>query len=367
MTVYKLNEEIKYLISLKKEGDYWDYKQEWHDDNERLIHDILCFVNTVHSKDCFLIIGVSDNGEIIGLNSSQRKKQADIIDILRSCKFAGDNVPIVKLEKVTIEDKHLDVLIILNSEQVPFYLAETNKKHKKLIAGYIYSRIEDTNTPISKNTSVTYIEALWKKRFGIHLTGLERFSVLLNNPKDWVETEEGFYNIYNPDFLLENGDYYSGSPAFYSYCMDNEHTSYESIVLKYNGTILKRYETAILDSGRYRIATPDWDFISCGIGSLSYKYYVVNNLKYKLNKIFFDEQSQEEHIAQRNFNEVILIFNSDIEKEAFKEYVIKSINIFEKEFHKNRDRYFQTDNEKFIRLIITGLVLNEMLKTFRGI
>ncbi len=47
-----IEEKIYKLISKKTEGDYWDFKQEWHKDNERLLHDILCFANTVHDRDC---------------------------------------------------------------------------------------------------------------------------------------------------------------------------------------------------------------------------------------------------------------------------------------------------------------------------
>lgn len=42
--------KILTLINKKVEGDYWDYKQEWHSENERLLLDILCFANTVHSE-----------------------------------------------------------------------------------------------------------------------------------------------------------------------------------------------------------------------------------------------------------------------------------------------------------------------------
>ncbi|MCY9263992.1 ATP-binding protein [Bacillus haynesii] len=254
-----LTQKIKYLISLKKEGDYWDYKQEWHENNERLIHDILCFANTQHDHDCYLIIGVTDNGEILGLNESQQKQQANIIDILRSCKFAGDNVPVVKLEKVTIEGKSLDVLVILNSDRVPFYLDETNNKHKKIREGYIYSRVGDSNTPILKNATVLVIESLWKKRFGINLKGLERFSLLLSNPNDWVESEVGYYHLYNPEYSLEFDDLESAGPKFYSLNMDCIYC--QMVSLKYYGTILKRYQMDVLGVSNYRMITPDLGFI----------------------------------------------------------------------------------------------------------
>ena len=41
------------------EGDFWDFKQEWHQDMSELIKDIICFANTAHSENCYLIFGVN--------------------------------------------------------------------------------------------------------------------------------------------------------------------------------------------------------------------------------------------------------------------------------------------------------------------
>jgi len=64
----KMVTKIKNLLMGEYEGDYWDFKQKWHKHNERLLHDIICFVNTGHDRDCYIIIGISDTGEVIGLN-----------------------------------------------------------------------------------------------------------------------------------------------------------------------------------------------------------------------------------------------------------------------------------------------------------
>ena len=52
------NKIIKELISLKQEGEYWDFKREWHKKNSDLLHDIICFANNLVNRDCFIIIGV---------------------------------------------------------------------------------------------------------------------------------------------------------------------------------------------------------------------------------------------------------------------------------------------------------------------
>ena len=69
-----------FFIRKGKEGEYWDFKQEWHERIEDLIKDIICFSNTVHNEDCYLIFGISDNLEIVGMRKN-RRKQADIIAV----------------------------------------------------------------------------------------------------------------------------------------------------------------------------------------------------------------------------------------------------------------------------------------------
>ncbi|ATO51720.1 ATP-binding protein [Brevibacillus laterosporus] len=122
---YSIETKIKNLIEGRFEGDYWDFKQEWHKDAERLLHDILCFVNTVHDKDCYIIIGVSDTGEVIGVKEEGRMKQAAILDLLSNTVFAGDNTPEVKVDTIIVEDKNIDILTIYNSYSVPYYLKTT--------------------------------------------------------------------------------------------------------------------------------------------------------------------------------------------------------------------------------------------------
>ena len=54
-----LSNLIKNIRTQKREADYWDVKQDWHEKTEDLIKDIICFAYTVHDKDCFLIFGVN--------------------------------------------------------------------------------------------------------------------------------------------------------------------------------------------------------------------------------------------------------------------------------------------------------------------
>ena len=128
------NESLKYivkeLISLKKEGVYWDFKQEYHKNNVDLVHDIICLANAKYDADRYLIFGVADNSKIIGIRDKE-KTQADIINTLRDSKFADDIFPDIRLEKVFIEDKRVDVLIIKNTNNKPYYLTNEKRDGKK--------------------------------------------------------------------------------------------------------------------------------------------------------------------------------------------------------------------------------------------
>lgn len=96
-----LNNKIFSLIEMKREGSYWDYKEKYHSNNAKFIHDIICLANNLDNKDAYLIFGVSDNGEVKGIAGDEnRKNQADIIDLLRNQKFAGRIPPFVKLETI---------------------------------------------------------------------------------------------------------------------------------------------------------------------------------------------------------------------------------------------------------------------------
>lgn len=152
--------EIMNLIASKTEGQYWDFKREPHKNNESLVHDILCLANTKHDGDRFLIIGVADpskNCEIIGLdeNTPKRKKEAELNDCLNSKEFGGGNVPIVNVRTLNIDNKEIDIIIIKNDTQKPYYL---EKNYGDVKAYHIYTRTGDRNTPKDKNANFADIE-----------------------------------------------------------------------------------------------------------------------------------------------------------------------------------------------------------------
>ncbi len=64
---YIFNEQydIKKLISLNQEGNYWDFKREWYSQDKKadLLHDIICMANNLVNRDAYIIIGVDEEND----------------------------------------------------------------------------------------------------------------------------------------------------------------------------------------------------------------------------------------------------------------------------------------------------------------
>lgn len=138
----ELKIEIENLIASKIEGDYWDFKREPHQNKAELLHDILCMANSPYKGNRYIIIGVSNDCKIIGLHQNQenRKSQAQLINFLKSKKFAGDIRPEISLITLLIESKEIDVIIIKDNPLKPYYLTEDYRDQGKCVkTNYIYT------------------------------------------------------------------------------------------------------------------------------------------------------------------------------------------------------------------------------------
>ncbi len=156
-----INNTIVAFINSQKEASRYDFKQEWQTlgKDGDLLHDILCLANNEDNEDTYLIIGVTDDYEVVGVK--EWKKSNDIFDFLRSKKFAGGHVPNVELKKVYYKHFKIDVLVIHRSPNVPFFLTEKYKD----VGIQIYTRVGDTNTPKTEMANYSVIEKLWRIHF----------------------------------------------------------------------------------------------------------------------------------------------------------------------------------------------------------
>lgn len=377
-----LEDKILRFINTKREDEMWDFKQKWTEKNKisDLLHDIICMANNKNNDDGYIIFGVEDNTfKILGIeNTEDRKNQQNVIDFLKDKKFEGGIRPVVEVRTIYLEGHELDVLIVKNTNNTPYYLIEG---YRDVLPYHIYTRVGDTNTPKEKNADINYIEYLWKKRFLLTVSPIVRLFDKIRHKEEWNERydeEKGyrvFFNIYNPEYTInlieDNEELY---PEFYSYRMNNQSTSYGFIKIKYYDTEIYSRQYVELDSARYITSVPEWGFLKV-IDSFNvdyaYKYFIKDDYNYLLHEFIFNRESEEASYARRRFYEIIIIYNSKQEKEHFEEYILNHKEYFieqvkenEKEFKIELQNKLEQENVK--RKLSTGIVLNKLLVEFRN-
>jgi len=338
-----------------------------------LIKDIVCFANTVHDKDGYLIFGVSDDLKLTGMQQT-RKKQADIIDALSNLKFAGDNAPKIEVKTVKYEGTELDVLKIFDTNKTPVFLKKTYGNMKQ---GCIYTRNGDKNTPDNGNAEIVEIEYLWRKRLGLMKPQFEYIIDRLQNKLEWNEYGEYYYNIYKTEYSLRkfdlDEDLNRDKDEFYAYSQTNEAISYSGLNIMAYNTVLASYDIANLDSGRLSIPVPEWGTLKLGeknLKNIVYKFYIKGSDLYNILDFMYNPGNIDEHQAYCNFMKVILLYHSEEERKAFEGYIVTNPKRFSSLFNASKEfeHIFLKDEQKTIeykRRLRTGIVLNTLLKEWR--
>ncbi len=162
LQINDINSKIVGLINSKKEDYFYDFKREWVTENKSgdLLHDILCLSNNIENREAYLIIGVTDSYEVVGVDDW--KKSNELFDWLRNIEFAGDKKPELELIKVYYKYKKIDVLVLKKSNNIPFYI---DRNYKGVNPFQIYTRVGDTNTPKNSQACYAYVEKLWELHF----------------------------------------------------------------------------------------------------------------------------------------------------------------------------------------------------------
>lgn len=319
-----LTREIEGLLSLGYEGGYWDFKSDYSDVKEDKLIDIICMANNICDRDAYIIYGAEDNGTVCGIENTtaHRARTADLIKFLRERDFAGDNIPDVEVETISLQGHELDIWVIHNSRKTPYYLAqEYNPSHdikKSVRAGAIYTRTADINTPRKETANDAVSEYLWKKRFGYDLKPHERYNVLLADYKGWSETNWDTvryqYYIEHPEYKIsvsESKDGYETLRFFY----DDSRMSYADMHLDYYGTTLYETEMWYMDCGRCILPRPNYK--SIGMEYL-YAYYIKDSIDGRILNLITHGKGKT---CDRNGLDVPVLQFADIEEQAkFEEY-----------------------------------------------
>lgn len=333
--------EILKLIESKREGDYWDFKREPHDNKASLLHDIICLSNSLHKGNRYLILGVSDpkeGTELIGLTEGQanRKSQVEYIDFLRTKPFSGHCRPEIELHTIKINDAEIDVLEIFDNKLKPYYLTKDYRdKDKNVRANFIYSRTNDTNTPIDKSADVGIIEKMWRQRFGLDLSPLERMKILLLQPQDWfkdIGNKSYAYHLDFPEFRIEFSEVHEFWEVF-SFFFRNEKSYLGTATFKYHSTILFELEYMYCDEMRIELAVPKTAIVRLKEYENWFYYYDLQ----ELDGVFLQFMTNKlTHFHSMSSIFPFVIFDNETERQEFIDYVVNN----EDDFHKIKPDYW---------------------------
>jgi len=364
-----LLELVEKLISTAREDDWWDFKECYHRDNATLLHDIICLANNRANRDAYLIFGVRDKTfEIIGIEDDpNRKNQQCVVDFLSSKKFAGQIRPRVEVRTITLGNHELDIFIVKNSTDVPYYLVEsyTDKRYrpvppkrgKTVYAAHIYTRVMDNNTPIDKSADIRDVEYLWKKRFGLLQTPLEQIKIFLQKPDDWEEEGPRYYHKQFPQYTIsieyeENSTLQKANQEFYHYLQMDTSTQYGILKIYHYSTQLFSCQVTALDGHRMIAPCPQWGYIghkSNGEYKISFKYYVRTGLEYSLLRFLEtklgSQNGQEAQSATQRLMEVVLLFENEDEAEEFIDYVGCHLDAYDKLVSSQKAHYIDTPSK----------------------
>lgn len=254
-----------------------------------------------------------------------------ISSTIRRCGFAGLSIPLLCFSLRIILRNMLIVLpisifVIKNGYSTPYVLEES---YRGVNANNIYTRVMDSNTPKNKTAEISQIEYLWKKRFRLLMAPLEQVFYFLLKREEWEDVPDDssvtrMYYKYSPEYVIE----YAGCDdrdgyVYYLFSQIDSRPHWYNIYVKYHQTILFSTIGVGLDGGRYFTNVPCTDFLFDDWhheGNISFKYYVKGTKEMILHDFFCDYDSHDAMYARDRFEECILIFVSDTEKENFKDY-----------------------------------------------
>ena len=333
-----LNEVIRELIDSNREGTYWDFKAECHKNNAELLHDILCLANALHKGDRFLILGISDppECEIKGVAGDRnRKTQAGFIDFIRSKHFAGDIRPEVELRTEIIGGAEIDVLIVFDRPQKPYYLREAYQDKTDngppiiVRANSIYTRTLDTNTPIDKSADFPAIEYMWRERFGIDSSPLEKIKLYLRDYESWELDGVNFaYYKFFPEFTIKIGSSSerSGKSVWWDRWPVDEPLTESTYEIKYHNTQLAKLRVIHCHREGISFPYPDVGYVQTdnsknvdAKNTYSLFYYAQDTLDYSLlHHLFRGNLTSIQSYSKPPIKKLpFMIFKNDEERDSF--------------------------------------------------
>lgn len=162
-----LEDEVKELIEMKRADDYWCFRRKHYTNDAQLLHAILCMANNRVGRDAYIIFGVDEKEyEIVGVEDDiEGRDYLHIRKVLEKADFSEKMIPRVDLKTLILKGHQVDILIVMNSFDTPYYLTKDFRHAEyQILAHHIYTRVAGQNTNMSESADRHLIELLWKKR-----------------------------------------------------------------------------------------------------------------------------------------------------------------------------------------------------------
>lgn len=284
------------IHSPEHENEYWDFKQQWYEKTQKseLARDVISFANTAHHQDCYLIIGVTDDQRVIGVEHDEnRKNKQQLQNFIRDLPFAQNTFPQTDVQTYHVEGHEVDVITIFDSDQVPFFLAQPYRKGNTLGAGAIYCRNNDSNTPINATATDHEAELLWRKRFHEDMEIMDHFEYILGDYTHWeyVENNEyiGFLYKINPDYqiILKDTTTHNAMTA-YSSKLDHARLVKRTVQFRYRNILIKEITSAWLNDGKLLVPVPEIATLTNFDVQYDCYYLLRHSLAYKFLYFVYD-------------------------------------------------------------------------------
>lgn len=297
------NSEKKYIISeIQKEqfqeNDHIDFKLQWYEKNAALVQDLLSFANTFHHDNCYIVIGIEDDTkEIVGIdnNDKNRKNTQQLIDLIGGLHLAQNSFFSVEVDHLEINEKILDVIIIENSDNTPFFLS---KDYGKLKKGLVYCRRKDTNTSNEKIATDKEIENLYKKRLHLDQDILTQFKYLLQDFDNWDRCETihhitVIFHKLQPDFYIKIRPAKRYDRVLFDAFSINEirpEITYHKLELCFHSIKLKTFTLVGLDDGRKKLIWPKSSYKNVNHGYYYYEY--IDSIEYHITRLLNNKSKE---------------------------------------------------------------------------
>ena len=199
MDVLSFETEVRQLIGLQQEGEYWDFKKEWHQNKADLLHDIICMANNLSNQDGLIIIGVDEENDYSicdVINDPNRRKTQDIVSFLREKKFAGGIRPTAYVQPVTLWKKTIDIIVIRSN---------IDNLMKNDVGYEEYCRQENYVSPLEEYFARICASVLphgEKTYQGIQLID-EALAQKKKTPAEYIAYDFDFFTIYNKNVKVQ--------------------------------------------------------------------------------------------------------------------------------------------------------------------